>query len=201
MSTSKKLAITFFTLASFFLNDFAYGQEEAARLMNVPNGEEMIKICVREGATNVVNQFDKRDWDILGERVATGDRYWIEASACLVQGKNFFIFEDIDPDKRLGDYADAVLRDAWQKVLLKTPEIILELGEKIPLEWVCRYPYEAAWDYKTVEVVDEYLDKMLAALARVDNEDLQLDKEICEIYLKHYHKIFREDLANQQKRD
>jgi len=202
MKISKKLAMLFFTLTGFFLNSFAYGQTATERLINTSDGEEMVQICAREGAANIVDDFDRRGWDILGERAATGDWGWLNASACLAHGLNFFIDNAPDPNKEdLGDYGVATLGDAWQEVLLKNPEKILSFTGKIPLEWVCSYPYEAAWDYKTAEVIDEYLDKMLAALARVDNENLQIGKQVCEMYLKYYHKGFREDIANQQKRD
>jgi len=202
MKTSKKIAIITLALASIFLNHFAYGQEETGRLINTPNGEEMLKICVREGAANVINGFDQRGWDILGERVATGDRDWVNASACLVQGKNFFVFEDLNLSTReLGDYATAVLSDAWREVLLKKPEIILELRERISFAWTCSYPYEAVLDEThTVEWADDYLEQGLAALARVDNEYLQTEKEVCEIYLKRRHKVVRELLADRNKR-
>jgi len=201
MKTSKKLVILSLVLTNIFLNGFAYGQEKAARLMNVPDGEEMMKICIREGATNVVNKLNERDWDILGERVASGDRYWVEASACLIQGQNFFIFEERDPDKRLGDYVTAVLSDAWREVLLKKPETILELRDKISLGWTCSYPYEAVLDEThTVEWADDYLEQGLSALAKVDDEFLQMEKEVCETYLKHYHKTVRELITNRNKR-
>jgi len=210
MINFKKIAITFFTLTGFSLSGFTYAQEGTARLINVPNGEEMMKICVREGAANVINEFDQRGWDILGERLATGDPEWVEAVACLMHGQNFFIFEDLNLKTReLGDYATAILSDAWREVLLKKPETILELGRKIPLSLTCGYPYEAVLDKThTVEWADDYLEQGLAALAKiddesfrtVDNEYLQTEREVCEIYLKRDHKTVRKLIAARHQR-
>jgi len=201
MKTSKKLVMIFFALASFFLNSFVYGQTVTERLVNIRDGAEMVQICAREGAANIVDDFDRRGWDALKERAATGDPDWLDASACLAHGLKFFVDKEYNPNKEnLGDYGVAVLIDAWQEVLLRNPEKILGFGDKIPLGWVCGYPYEAAWDYNTVELVDEFLNKMLAALEKVDDEELQLNKKICELYLKDAHEGFREDLANRHKR-
>jgi len=41
---------------------------------------------------------------------------------------------------------------------------------------------------------------MLAVLERIDNEYLRLDKEICEMYLRQDHKVFRENIIARRKR-
>jgi len=115
---------------------------------------------------------------LFEKKVATGERGWVEASACLVQSFNFLVEDPYeDPDKAdLRDYVAAVLMDAWREALLKEPETILELGGKISFGWTCGYPYRS---YKgdfdethTIEWADDYLEQGLAALARVDNEYL-----------------------------
>jgi len=202
MHLSKKRVIVFFALVSFLLNSFVYGQEGRERLINIPNGKEMTKICVREGATNVVNGFDERAWDALGERVATGDPDWVEASACLMQDFSFSVYEYRYPNKEdLGDYANEVLRHAWREVLLKKPETLLEFGERISFKWACGYPYDTLLDDAyTVEWADDYLEQGLAALAQVKNEYLQTERKVCEIYLRDIHKFARKEITNRNER-
>jgi len=106
-------------------------------------------------------------------------------------------YKDRDSNKKaLHEYAIAVLKDAWRKVLLKNPETILALRGEISLYWMCEYPYGAILDpTHTVEWVDDYLEQGLAALARVDNEYLQVEKESCGLYLKRDHKRMRKFIA------
>jgi len=106
-------------------------------LINTQDGEEMMDICFQEGASKIVDGLDKRGWDILGERVATGDRYWVVASACLMDGLRYppCTYEKCDPDEENLNYAWGVLRGAWHEVLLKDPFEIIRL-ERGGSNWI-----------------------------------------------------------------
>jgi len=191
----KKMLI-FPILVGFFFNHSAYGQSETQLVHTMKNGDEMVQLCMREGAANVLVNFGRDGWDAFGKKVAIGDPDWVEASACLVQGIQFYRGDDA-PGDTLGDYGDAILKDAWREVLLKNPKILLELQHKISAQLTCSYPYEASWDF-TDELADDYLERGLAVLASVEDKNLQTEREVCALYLQQDHQRIK-TLINQKK--
>jgi len=156
-------------------------------LVKAQEAESLLKRCVYEGPSNVANGFSKQDWGELGKKVGAGDEKWVELSACLYHAFNFHR-EDYSIGKDagegdLGDYALQTLNEAWTNLLLKDPKPLLELGDKISFEAVCSYPM---WiEKQPIEWVDEYLEKALAAINKVENNGYtRTSKRECEFYLR-----------------
>jgi len=175
----RKIVLLFVGLAIFLNANQAYSQDGA--------GEDMLKRCEQEGPATVVNQFIREDWDLLAEKVAAGDTSWIEASACLNHGIYYGGKSELTDDGKYdwGDYGWWVMTEAWGQALLKNPVAILHINVGVSLDSACRLPIEA--DKKSVELADDFLAQALASLETVEDEDLEIHKKVCQLYLSDDH--------------
>jgi len=193
MAWFKKILSVLLSAAIAFTISVAQAQDDSSD----HDGLKMLERCKSEGASRLVLELmkdNRKEWDEVVQKISTGDWQWIYASACLSHGV-FFADAAIGWD---GDYANETLMEAWSAALLNNPEDLLKQSHEISLSVMCSFPLYL-FD-GSVEFADDFLEKALASLERVDDDVyLQAKKEACKTYLKHDYKRYITYLEDYKK--
>jgi len=152
---------------------------------------DMREKCRSEGAIVLVEELMKDDkkqqWKEIMQKIATGNSEWIDASACLSHGVQLGL-------NAFSDYAEATLAQSWAAALLENPEEMLKKTRELPLTVMCGLPLD--WSDGSVEFADDFLNKALIALERVEKPYLRPGREACAVHLKFDHERFINQIKN-----
>jgi len=195
MAWFQKISLAFFTLAFALIINIAQAQYDPNQ--HDQDARDMLERCQDGEAVALVVELmkdEKKQWNEVLQKVASGSSQWIDTSACLWYGVRYGL-------KALGwdgDYAWETLMDAWSAALLKNPEDLLKQSDEISISLMCSFP-TSMFD-GSVEFADDFLEKALTSLERVDDGVyLQARKEACKTYLKFDHERYVTNLEEYKK--
>jgi len=197
MAWFQKILSTFLGTVMAFMIGMAQAQYNPNQ--HDQDARDMLERCQDEGAIAVVAGLmkdNRKEWKEVLQKIAAGSRQWIETSACLSHGV-FFGAKILAED---GDYAWATLTEAWPAALLKNPEALLKQRHEISLALMCSFPlYLVDHRDDSEEMADDFLEKALNSLERVEDDYLRASKEACVTYLKLDYKRYISSLEEYKK--